>query len=79
MEEQAAIDDELSAIELAPPQDRLWSVDEVSYYLGVPVNTLYLWRSEGRGPASRRVGRHLRYRAEDVKAWVAGLEGWAVA
>ena len=25
----------------------------MSYYLGVPVATLYLWRSEGRGPASR--------------------------
>jgi hypothetical protein len=31
------------------PEDRLWSVDEVSYYLGVPANTLYLWRSEGEG------------------------------
>ena len=48
------------------PEDRLWSVAEVSYYLGVPANTLYLWRSERRGPASRRVGRHLRYRSEDV-------------
>lgn len=62
-----------------PPVDRLWSVREVSYYLGVPVGTLYLWRSEGRGPASRRVGRHLRYRSEDVMAWVEGLDGWAVA
>lgn len=35
----------LSAIEPAVPEDRLWSVDEVSYYLGVPVNTLYLWRT----------------------------------
>ncbi len=60
------------------PTDRLWSVSEVSYYLGVPVGTLYLWRSEGRGPASRRVGRHLRYRAEDVKAWVEGLDGWTI-
>jgi excisionase family DNA binding protein len=58
--------------------DRLWTVEEVSYYLGVPANTLYLWRSEGRGPASRRVGRHLRYRSEDVKAWVEKLDGWAI-
>jgi excisionase family DNA binding protein len=60
------------------PTDRLWTVREVSYYLGVPVGTLYLWRSEGHGPPSRRVGRHLRYRAEDVKAWVEGLEGWTI-
>lgn len=64
---------------LAPPADRLWSVEEVSYYLGVPVSTLYFWRSEGGGPPSRRVGRHLRYRAEDVEDWVRGLRGWTVS
>ena len=60
------------------PADRLWSVDEVSYFLGVPVGTLYLWRSEGRGPASRRLGRHLRYRHQDVEEWVASLDGWTI-
>ena len=60
-------------------EDRLWSVTEASFYLGVPVNTLYMWRSEGIGPASRRVGRHLRYRREDVDAWVASRDGWTVA
>jgi len=54
-------------------RDRLWSVRDVSGYLGVPVNTLYAWRSEKRGPDARRVGRHLRYRPEDVRAWVASL------
>jgi excisionase family DNA binding protein len=61
------------------PDDRLWSVPETAAYLGVPTSTLYLWRSEGRGPASRRVGKRLRYRPEDVKAWVESLDGWAVA
>ena len=31
------------------------------------------WRGQGVGPPGRRVGRRLRYRPEDVKAWVAGL------
>ena len=35
------------------PRDRLWSVEEVSYYLGVQVGTLYSWRVQRRG---RRVG-----------------------
>jgi excisionase family DNA binding protein len=61
------------------PENRLWSVAETATYLGVPVSTMYLWRSEGRGPASRRVGKRLRYRPEDVKAWVESLDGWAVA
>ena len=60
-------------------RDRLWTVDEVADYLGVPASTLYLWRSEGRGPASRRVGKHLRYRPADVEGWVSSLDGWAIA
>ena len=51
--------------------DRLWSVQDASAYLGVPVGTLYQWRSAGRGPKSGRAGRHLRYRPEDVRAWFA--------
>lgn len=54
-------------------EDRLWSVEDASYYLGVPVQTLYSWRGQGVGPPGRRVGRRLRYRPEDVRAWVAGL------
>ena len=51
--------------------DRLWTPEEVSAYLGgVPVSTLYQWRYKGTGPKSRRVGRYLRYRPEDVRAWV---------
>ena len=61
------------------PRDRLWSVEEVSYYLGVPVGTLYSWRVQRRGPACRRIGRFLRYRPEDVTAWFAGLGDWPTA
>jgi excisionase family DNA binding protein len=52
---------------------RLLSVDDLSAYLDVPVNTLYQWRSQRKGPAGRRIGKHLRYRECDVEAWVAGL------
>jgi hypothetical protein len=30
-------------------EDRLWSVQDVSEYLGIPVWTLYFWRSAGTG------------------------------
>ncbi len=59
--------------------DRLWSVDDVSYYLGIPVATLYQWRCAGRGPRVRRVGRYLRYRPADVRSWVAELSDGDVA
>lgn len=49
--------------------DRLWSVDDVARYLGVPVETLYQWRKRKYGPPGGRVGRHLRYDPADVRAW----------
>ncbi len=49
----------------------LWA-EEVAVLLGVPVKTLYQWRYKGVGPAGVRVGRHLRYRAADLEAWIDG-------
>jgi predicted DNA-binding transcriptional regulator AlpA len=48
---------------------RLWTVQDVSTYLGIPVMTLYHWRRTEYGPRGTRVGRYLRYRPEDVRAW----------
>jgi excisionase family DNA binding protein len=50
--------------------DRLWSAEDVSAYLGVPVKTLYQWIWRGEGPPVRKVGRHLRYDPAAVKRWV---------
>jgi predicted DNA-binding transcriptional regulator AlpA len=52
-----------------PDTDRLWTVEEVSYFLGVPVATLYRWRHLGTGPKAGRLGRHLRYLPADVISW----------
>jgi excisionase family DNA binding protein len=61
----------VTVIALDPVKDRLWTPEEVSAYLGgVPVPTLYQWRHKGIGPKSRRIGRHLRYKPEDVRAWL---------
>lgn len=51
--------------------DRLWSVEEVSIYLGVPVKTLYQWKWRGAGPPVRKIGRYLRYDPAAVKRWVS--------
>ncbi|WP_372440436.1 helix-turn-helix transcriptional regulator [Prauserella cavernicola] len=53
--------------------ERLWSVEDVSAYLGVPVKTLYQWKWRGEGPPVRKLGRHLRYDPAKVRAWVDGL------
>ena len=70
---------ERSGVGIDLARDRLWSVEEVSYYLGVPVSTLYSWRVQRRGPACRRIGRFLRYRPEDVEAWYSALGDWPAA
>ena len=46
------------------------SPEEVTGHLGVPVKTLFQWRYRGGGASGLRVGRYLRYRAEDVEAWL---------
>jgi excisionase family DNA binding protein len=49
---------------------RLATVGEVAEYLGLPQQTLYTYRLDGRGPSAIKIGRHLRYRWSDVDAWV---------
>jgi excisionase family DNA binding protein len=48
----------------------MWTVKDVAEFLAVPVQTLYEWRTKGYGPKGIRVGRYVRYRREDVFAWV---------
>lgn len=50
----------------------MWTVEEVSAYLGVPVKTLYQWKWRGEGPPVRKIGRHLRYDPAAVQAWATG-------
>jgi len=54
--------------------DRLWGVQDVADYLGVPVKTLYQWRTHGYGPRARRVGRYLRYNPTEVREWFTSLD-----
>ena len=49
----------------------LLDVTELAAYLGVPVSTLYDWRTRGKGPAAYRFGKHLKFAVSDVRAWVA--------
>ena len=49
---------------------RLLRPDELASFLGIPLATIYQWRSRGNGPCGIRVGRHVRYRIEDVERWL---------
>ncbi len=54
--------------------ERLWTIRDVSEYLGVPIQTLYSWRTQGYGPTGKRVGRYVRYRPEEVRRWFESLK-----
>lgn len=56
----------------ASHREPLMSPYEVASYLGVPLRTVYRWRTRGEGPRGYRVGRHVRYRIADVERWLEG-------
>ena len=56
---------------------RLWSVEDLSEFLQVPVKTLYQWRLRGYGPKGRRIGKYVRYKESDVVDWVDSIGGHA--
>jgi excisionase family DNA binding protein len=54
------------------PTDRLATVSEVAQYLGVSVGALRTQRHRGQAPGQLGVvvGRKLRFRTQDVEAWL---------
>jgi predicted DNA-binding transcriptional regulator AlpA len=52
-----------------PTIEPLWGVQDVAHYLGVPMMTVYHWRCSGYGPRGTKVGRYVRYRPDEVRAW----------
>jgi predicted DNA-binding transcriptional regulator AlpA len=52
------------------PENRLWTIQEVSEFVQLPVATLYKHRSLGIGIPAFRLGKHLRYNPKDVYAWL---------
>ncbi|MEI2268110.1 helix-turn-helix domain-containing protein [Microbacterium sp. No. 7] len=52
----------------------LLTIRELSIWARIPVNTLYEWRAKGVGPTPMKMGKHLRYSKERVRAWQRDLE-----
>jgi len=51
--------------------DREWiGVEEFAKELGIPVRTVYAWRSKGVGPRGATFGKHVRFRRSDIDAWI---------
>jgi len=58
---------------MTPQLHPLMTARQLSEYLEIPLATLYAWRYRREGPPAVKVGRHLRYRAEDVERWLSSL------
>jgi excisionase family DNA binding protein len=50
--------------------DALLTTDDAAALLGVPSRTVEDWRLRRMGPPYVRLGRHVRYRREDLVAWL---------
>jgi excisionase family DNA binding protein len=49
---------------------RLLTVQDLADLLQVPPKTIYAWRYKGVGPTAVPVGKYLRFRPEDIAAWL---------
>jgi excisionase family DNA binding protein len=45
-------------------------VKDLAHELGVPVRTIYTWRTKGKGPRGATFGKHVRFRRVDVDRWI---------
>jgi hypothetical protein len=48
----------------------LLSPDEVQEVYNIPITTLEKWRSKKIGPPYHKLGKHIRYKPQDVDKWV---------
>jgi excisionase family DNA binding protein len=46
------------------------SPQQLADMLGVPVRTIYGWRSRHEGPRAYRIEKHVRFRLADVDNWL---------
>ncbi len=46
------------------------SAEELANYVGVPLATVYKWRHANAGPPAYKIGRYLRFDADEVASWV---------
>ncbi len=45
-------------------------IETLAGELGIPVRTIYAWRSAHKGPRGHKLGKHVRFRRTDVEEWL---------
>lgn len=51
----------------------LLNIDELAGYLGVPVSTIYDWRTNGKGPRAYRFGKRIMFGITDIRTWMDAM------
>jgi len=51
-------------------EETFWSPEALAQTLGIPLRTIYNWRTRGEGPRAFKIGRHVRYKPADVALWL---------
>lgn len=53
-----------------PSLEPLLDITELADYLGIPLSTIYDWRTRGLGPRAYRFGKRLKFTISDVQVWM---------
>jgi Helix-turn-helix domain len=72
---RAPIADQPAKGHTAVNDDQLITITEAAELLRTPVATLRWWRHNGIGPHSFKIGRGVRYRLSDPRAWIDQQHG----
>jgi excisionase family DNA binding protein len=72
---RAPIADQPAKGHTAVNDDQLITITEAAELLRTPVATLRWWRHNGIGPHSFKIGRGVRYRLSDLRAWIDQQHG----
>ena len=51
-------------------RDEWIGIEQLAKELGVPVRTIYAWRTKRTGPRGATFGKHVRFRRSDVEQWI---------
>lgn len=60
---------------LHPGLEPFFDITKLAEYLGVPLSTIYDWRTRGLGPRAYRFGKHLKFALSDVRSWMEEQRG----
>jgi predicted DNA-binding transcriptional regulator AlpA len=55
-------------------EDELMSFIDIAKAANIPLSSVYYFNAKGVGPATVKIGRHLRVRRSDYEAWLTARE-----